>query len=132
MKLFARRVPVSIVMLTLGLTGAASAIYALATGDAFMPAWRGSPAKHTYRAIDSHGYFDLLRFDVLVACIGLGLAFVRILPIENQWRRFTGWTRAAVRSNGYDSRPAPKWAYGFLTLFVAFIIWIGWKVMYSP
>jgi hypothetical protein len=131
MKLFARRTPLSWGMLVFGLLPAALAICAVATGDVVVPGRRSSPTRHVLQSADPRGYAFMLRVFVLFALSGLTLAFVRVVPIEDGWRRFKERSNATIHAKGYDSKPAPMWAYGFLVAFIGLIIWIGWKFMYS-
>ncbi len=131
MKLVSRRRPTSWSSLTLGLFFTVLAVYALTTGDAFVPGRHGSPSKDILAASDPRGYAFWTRAYVLLGAAGLLLAFIRVPPIEESWRGLKERSRATVHAKGLDSKPAPVWAYAFLAAFLALIIWIGWKTMYS-
>ena len=59
------------------------------------------------------------------------LAFFRLVPVEDGWHRFKDRSHSMIHVKGYDTKPAPKWAYAFTLGFLGLIIWIGWKTMYS-
>ena len=131
MKLFARRTPISWGAITFGLLFAALFTHAATTGDAFVPGGRGTPSKHILHASDPQEFAFWLRLYGAFAIVGVAVAFARVVPIEDIWRAFRVRTKAAVQEKGYDSTPAPKWAYVFLVGFLGLIVWIGWKTMYS-
>ena len=131
MKLFTRRSPIAWGALTFGLIFAALFIYAVTTGDALLPGRRSTPSRHFSQASDPQKFASLLWFYGTFSVAGIALAFTRFVPIEDGLRTLRARTKATVQEKGLDSKPAPKWAYAFLLVFIGLIIWIGWKTMYS-
>jgi hypothetical protein len=131
MKLFTRRSPIAWGAFTFGVVFTALFVFAVATGDAFVPGRRSTPSTHFLRTSDPRAFSFWLRFYGAFAAIGLVTAFLRVVPIEDGWRRIRARSKSTIQTKGYDSKPAPKWAYAFLLGFLGLIVWVGWKTMYS-
>ncbi|MEO7796691.1 MAG: hypothetical protein ABIY47_03080 [Opitutaceae bacterium] len=134
MKLFARRNPVAWAVLAFGLFFAASLIYSATTGDVYVPASRKGGdrrSKHILQASDPQKFADWLRFYGVCAVIGVTFAFVRVVPLEDGWRQLRERSKSTIQEKGYDSKPAPKWAYAVLLGALGLVAWVGWKTLFS-
>jgi hypothetical protein len=128
MKVFARRVPCAWSLLLVALLFGGLASYGLATGEAYLPPGKRSPARHVSEKKDPKEYRRLIRYEFGVAAVFAAISLVRVVPVEDF---FAGLHRSLATRAKNDRTPAPWWAYAFLAGFIALVIWIGWKVMYS-
>jgi hypothetical protein len=131
MTLLARRLPPKYSVLFAAGLFTVLATYAIVTGDAFVPGGHGSKSEHILKAVRPGQYWFMLSWYLGGAVITCLLAFFRLVPVEDGWRRFKERSDSTIHAKGYDSKPAPKWAYAFLLGFLGLIVWIGWKTMYS-
>lgn len=131
MKILARRRPIAWGLLLAALLFGGFALDAVVTGDARVLGRRNAGPKHILRASDPRAFASQVRFYGCVALIGVTLAFTRIVPVEDAWKRLGEQTRAAIHARGYDSKPAPAWIYPCVAAFLLLIVWIGWRTLYS-
>lgn len=126
MSLLSRRTPFSRMLLGCGAYFIAMAVYARVSGDVVILHRGGHPLR-ILRDSDPRQFIMVSRIYCMAAFLGCFLAFARLDPVEDAGSRL----RAAIKARGYDRAPAPAWAYGFFVGFVGFILWLGWKMMYS-
>src|SRR4051812_712844 len=128
MKIFARRVPCAWWLLIAGLLFSGLAFYGLASGEGYMPPGKRSPARYISEKKDPMEYRRLVRYEFAVGALFAALSLVRVVPLEDC---FIGIRRSLQARAENDRTPAPLWAYAFLVGFIALVIWVGWKAMYS-